>query len=319
MVFLFGKGLVLKKYIKKRLIDLIPILIGISFLSFLLMYLSPNDPAQLMLSANGQAYTKEQLNIVRENLGLNEPFLKQYFSWALGCLHGDFGTSYITGKPVSETLLNALWPTIQLSITSLIFTLVISIPLGILSAVKKNKVADYIIRIFSFIGSAVPGFLLALILIYVFSIKLGVLPAYGNNKQYSIVMPTITLGLGMTCKYIRQVRASILEELNKPYVLGARSRGVKESTVIYLNVPKKFNAYNFNINRSIFWLTFGRNLYSRDYIYVARTWKAIYRCYFKKRLFAYSRIYSLDCSGICNYKFNDRFSLQIYRPENKIG
>ena len=145
MVFLFGKGLVLKKYIKKRLIDLIPILIGISFLSFLLMYLSPNDPAQLMLSANGQAYTKEQLNIVRENLGLNEPFLKQYFSWALGCLHGDFGTSYITGKPVSETLLNALWPTIQLSITSLIFTLVISIPLGILSAVKKNKVADYIV------------------------------------------------------------------------------------------------------------------------------------------------------------------------------
>lgn len=171
-------------------------------------------------------------------MGLNEPFLKQYFSWALGCLHGDFGTSYITGKPVSETLLNALWPTIQLSITSLIFTLVISIPLGILSAVKKNKVADYIIRIFSFIGSAVPGFLLALILIYVFSIKLGVLPAYGNNKQYSIVMPTITLGLGMTCKYIRQVRASILEELNKPYVLGARSRGVKESTVIYLNVLK---------------------------------------------------------------------------------
>ena len=238
MVFLFGKGLVLKKYIKKRLIDLIPILIGISFLSFLLMYLSPNDPAQLMLSANGQAYTKEQLNIVRENFGLNEPFLKQYFSWALGCLHGDFGTSYITGKPVSETLLNALWPTNQLSITSLIFTLVISIPLGILSAVKKNKVADYIIRIFSFIGSAVPGFLLALILIYVFSIKLGVLPAYGNNKQYSIVMPTITLGLGMTCKYIRQVRASILEELNKPYVLGARSRGVKESTVIYLNVLK---------------------------------------------------------------------------------
>ena len=229
MVFLFGKGLVLKKYIKKRLIDLIPILIGISFLSFLLMYLSPNDPAQLMLSANGQAYTKEQLNIVRENLGLNEPFLKQYFSWALGCLHGDFGTSYITGKPVSETLLNALWPTIQLSITSLIFTLVISIPLGILSAVKKNKVADYIIIIFSFIGSAVPGFLLALILI---------LPAYGNNKQYSIVMPTITLGLGMTCKYIRQVRASILEELNKPYVLGARSRGVKESTVIYLNILK---------------------------------------------------------------------------------
>ena len=200
------------------------------------MYLSPNDPAQLMLSANGQAYTKEQLNIVRENLGLNEPFLKQYFSWALGCIHGDFGTSYITGKPVSETLLNALWPTIQLSITSLIFTLVISIPLGILSAVKKNKVADYIIRIFSFIGSAVPGFLLALILIYVFSIKLGVLPAYGNNKQYSIVMPTITLGLGMTCKYIRQVRHTVLEELNKDYVIGAKARGLSYGKILLKHV-----------------------------------------------------------------------------------
>ncbi len=226
------------KYIRKRLIDLIPILLGISFLSFLLMYLSPSDPAQLMLSASGQAYSQEELNLVRENLGLNQPFLKQYFSWLLGCLHGDFGNSYITGKSVSETLLNALWPTVQLSITSLLFTLVISIPLGILSAVKKNKIADYIIRLLSFIGSAIPGFLVALILIYIFSIKLGMLPAYGNNGFSSIIMPTITLGLGMTCKYIRQVRASILEELNKSYVIGARSRGIKESSIIYVNVLK---------------------------------------------------------------------------------
>ncbi|WP_455543689.1 nickel/cobalt ABC transporter permease [Intestinibacter sp.] len=226
------------KYIRKRLIDLIPILLGISFLSFLLMYLSPSDPAQLMLSASGQAYSQEDLNLVRENLGLNQPFLKQYFSWLLGCLHGDFGNSYITGKSVSETLLNALWPTVQLSITSLLFTLVISIPLGILSAVKKNKIADYIIRLLSFIGSAIPGFLVALILIYIFSIKLGMLPAYGNNGFSSIIMPTITLGLGMTCKYIRQVRASILEELNKSYVVGARSRGIKESSIIYVNVLK---------------------------------------------------------------------------------
>lgn len=230
--------MILGKYIKKRLLDLIPILLGISFLSFLLMYLSPSDPAQLMLSAGGKAYTQEQLNAVRESLGLNEPFLKQYFTWLFGCLHGDFGTSYITGKPVSETLLNALWPTVELSITSLLFTLVLSIPLGILSAVKKNKLADNIIRILSFIGSAVPGFFLALILIYVFSIKLGILPAYGNNKFSSIIMPTITLGLGMTCKYIRQVRASILEELQKPYVIGARSRGIKENTIIYVNVLK---------------------------------------------------------------------------------
>ena len=191
------------KYIKKRLLNLIPILLGISFLSFLLMYLSPSDPAELMLKASGGVVTQQEVNSLRESLGLNEPFLKQYFNWLIGCLHGDFGNSYITNKPVAETLLNAVLPTVELAVSSLLFTLIISIPLGILSAVKRNKIADYIIRILSFIGSAVPGFFLALILIYIFSIKLKILPAYGDKQASSIIMPTITLGLGMTCKYIR--------------------------------------------------------------------------------------------------------------------
>lgn len=228
----------MKKYIKKRLIGIIPILFGISFLSFLLMHLSPSDPARLMLAASGQAVSPEQVELLRESLGLNEPFIKQYFTWLFGCLHGDFGSSYITGKPVSETLLKALWPTLELAIVSLLFTMAVSIPLGIISAVKRNKIIDYIIRIMSFIGSAVPGFFLALILIYVFSIKLKILPPYGSNSPLSIVMPTITLGLGMACKYIRQIRASILEELQKPYVIGAQSRGIKEKTIIYVNVLK---------------------------------------------------------------------------------
>ena len=226
------------KYIKKRLLNLIPILLGISFLSFLLMYLSPSDPAELMLKASGGVVTQQEVNSLRESLGLNEPFLKQYFNWLIGCLHGDFGNSYITNKPVAETLLNAVLPTVELAVSSLLFTLIISIPLGILSAVKRNKIADYIIRILSFIGSAVPGFFLALILIYIFSIKLKILPAYGDKQAPSIIMPTITLGLGMTCKYIRQIRAAILEELEKPYVIGARSRGIKENTIVYVNVLK---------------------------------------------------------------------------------
>ena len=226
------------KYIKKRLLNLIPILLGISFLSFLLMYLSPSDPAELMLKASGGVVTQQEVNSLRESLGLNEPFLKQYFNWLIGCLHGDFGNSYITIKPVAETLLNAVLPTVELAVSSLLFTLIISIPLGILSAVKRNKIADYIIRILSFIGSAVPGFFLALILIYIFSIKLKILPAYGDKQASSIIMPTITLGLGMTCKYIRQIRAAILEELEKPYVIGARSRGIKENTIVYVNVLK---------------------------------------------------------------------------------
>lgn len=232
------EGIFLGKYIKKRLLNLIPILLGISFLSFLLMYLSPSDPAELMLKASGGVVTQQEVNSLRESLGLNEPFLKQYFNWLIGCLHGDFGNSYITNKPVAETLLNAVLPTVELAVSSLLFTLIISIPLGILSAVKRNKIADYIIRILSFIGSAVPGFFLALILIYIFSIKLKILPAYGDKQASSIIMPTITLGLGMTCKYIRQIRAAILEELEKPYVIGARSRGIKENTIVYVNVLK---------------------------------------------------------------------------------
>lgn len=226
------------KYIKRRLLNLIPILLGISFLSFLLMYLSPSDPAELMLKASGGIVTQAEVDSLRESLGLNEPFLKQYFNWLIGCLHGDFGNSYITNKPVTQTLLNAVLPTVELAVSSLLFTLIVSIPLGILSAVKRNKIADYIIRILSFIGSAVPGFFLALILIYIFSIKLKILPAYGDKQASSIIMPTITLGLGMTCKYIRQIRAAILEELEKPYVIGARSRGIKENTIVYVNVLK---------------------------------------------------------------------------------
>lgn len=226
------------KYIKRRLLNLIPILLGISFLSFLLMYLSPSDPAELMLKASGGIVTQAEIDSLRESLGLNEPFLKQYFNWLIGCLHGDFGNSYITNKPVTQTLLNAVLPTVELAVSSLLFTLIVSIPLGILSAVKRNKIADYIIRILSFIGSAVPGFFLALILIYIFSIKLKILPAYGDKQASSIIMPTITLGLGMTCKYIRQIRAAILEELEKPYVIGARSRGIKENTIVYVNVLK---------------------------------------------------------------------------------
>lgn len=226
------------KYIKRRLLNLIPILLGISFLSFLLMYLSPSDPAELMLKASGGIVTQAEVDSLRDSLGLNEPFLKQYFNWLIGCLHGDFGNSYITNKPVTQTLLDAVLPTVELAVSSLLFTLIVSIPLGILSAVKRNKIADYIIRILSFIGSAVPGFFLALILIYIFSIKLKILPAYGDKQASSIIMPTITLGLGMTCKYIRQIRAAILEELEKPYVIGARSRGIKENTIVYVNVLK---------------------------------------------------------------------------------
>ena len=139
-------------------------------------------------------------------------------------------------KPVFSEFMKRLPNTMALTITSIVVTFVVSVPLGILSAVKQNKPADYVIRFLSFTGNSLPGFFLSLILIYVFSLKLNLLPVMGNNGFKSIILPTLTLAISMSAKYTRQIRATVLEELNKDYVLGLRSRGVKEKRILYVNI-----------------------------------------------------------------------------------
>lgn len=213
-------------------------LIIVSFISFALMNLSSGDPAEIMLSSQGSVVTPQLLESVREDMGLNQPFITQYLNWLKNIIHGDFGTSYASGRSVIVEMNEHLPYTIKLAGSAMIITLIVSIPLGILSAVKKDKFVDKFIRLFTFVGNSIPGFLLALILLLVFSLKLKLLPILSESGAKSIILPSVTLAFAMTSKYIRQIRTAVIEELDKGYVKGAKSRGIKESVILYKDVLK---------------------------------------------------------------------------------
>lgn len=224
------------KYIFKRLLQLIPILLGVSFITFALMYIAPSDPAEMKLSAQGTAVSQEIIDETREEMGLNKPFIEQYLTWLLSFLKGDLGLSYVDNLPVSKKIVSALPSTIILALSSMLLTLIIAIPLGVLSAVKQNRFIDYLIRFFTFVGTSIPNFFLALVLIYVFAMQLNLLPVLASGSIKGLILPTVALATVMVSKYIRQVRAAVLEELKKDYVMGARSRGIQEKVILFKNV-----------------------------------------------------------------------------------
>ena len=160
-------------------------------------------------------------------MGLNQPFLVQYGSWLMGVLRGDMGTSYMSGQDVFSTFLSKLPATLLLTVLSILLTILISVPLGILSAVRHDRWLDWLIRGCSFFGSSMPNFFVGLLLMYVFSIRLGILPVISQGTDIrSALLPSLTLAIAMSAKYLRQVRAAVLEELEKEYVAGAMARGV---------------------------------------------------------------------------------------------
>lgn len=227
------------RYIIKRLLQLIPIVIGITFLSFAMMRLAGGDAVTYMYENAGVAVSEEVIENARAEYGLDQPFLVQYANWFLGMVTGDMGESYVSGRDVYETFMEKLPATILLTVSSVILTVLIALPLGILSAVKHNKWVDYLIRFFSFIGNAMPNFFAALVLMYFLSIRLNWLPVITtDNVAVSLILPTLTLAISMASKYTRQVRATVLEELNKDYVAGAKARGVRGHVIIWRSVMK---------------------------------------------------------------------------------
>ena len=227
------------KYVLKRLLQLIPVLIGITFLSFAMMRLAGGDAVTYMYENAGTAVSQEVIDKTRAEYGLDQTFLVQYGKWFAGMVTGDMGVSYVSKKDVYDTFVEKLPATLLLTVSSVLLTMIISIPLGILSAVKHNRWSDYVIRFVSFIGNSMPNFFAALVLMYFFSIKLGWLPVITtDNIALSLVLPTLTLAIAMASKYTRQVRAAVLEELNKDYVAGARARGVRGSVIVWRNVMK---------------------------------------------------------------------------------
>ncbi|MBP3262702.1 nickel ABC transporter permease [Pseudobutyrivibrio sp.] len=226
------------KYVINRLIQLIPVLLGITFLSFAMMRIAGSD-AITELYADKGAVSAEIINAKRTELGLDKPFLEQYFVWLGGLITGDMGTSYVSGKDVFDTFISKLPATILLTVLSVLLTIIISIPLGIFAAVRHDRFTDYFLRFFSFIGNSMPNFFIALLLMQLLAIKLGVLPVISNGTSLeSAIMPTLTLAIAMSSKYMRQVRATVLEELNKDYVLGATARGVRSSVILWKSVIK---------------------------------------------------------------------------------
>ena len=227
------------KYVFKRLLQLIPVLIGITFLSFAMMRLVGGDAVTYMYENAGTAVSQEVIDKTRAEYGMDQPFLVQYGKWFAGMVTGDMGVSYVSKKDVYDTFVEKLPATLLLTVSSVLLTMIISIPLGILSAVKHNRWSDYVIRFVSFIGNSMPNFFAALVLMYFFSIKLGWLPVITtDNIALSLVLPTLTLAIAMASKYTRQVRAAVLEELNKDYVAGAWARGVRGSVIVWRNVMK---------------------------------------------------------------------------------
>lgn len=224
------------RYIIKKLLALIPILFVLSFIVFLTMYLAPGDIASKMLNSGGIVVEKEVLENVRESLGLKRSFISQYFSWISAILQGDFGNSLRDGKPVIDKILIASSYTIILALSSLFLAIIISIPLGIFSAIYKNSFLDHIIKLFSFISNALPNFLISVLLIYFFAIQIKIFPVIAKGSIQGLALPSISLALPLAGRFIRQIRAEMLSELDKAYVNGLKQRGLKNSLIIYRNV-----------------------------------------------------------------------------------
>lgn len=215
---------------------MILILFGVTFLVFGLMYISPGDPAQKKLTAGGIAVSEDVLEETREEMGLNRPFLVQYGDWLGKALRGDLGTSFKDGIPVGEKLLKGIKYTAILSVSSFLLAVLVSIPLGIYSAVRKNRFGDYLIRFLSFIGNSLPNFLISVLLMYFFCIKFKIFPIIAEQSLKGLFLPALTLAVPMMSQFIRQIRAEVLEQLHQPYVSGARARGVKERFILFGNV-----------------------------------------------------------------------------------
>jgi len=228
----------LKKYILQRLWQLLPILLGITFVSFALMQLAADDAVDVFYEQSG-GVSEDIKAAKRAELGLDQPFYLQYLHWLGGFLTGDLGRSFISGKLVFETFADKLPATFELMLVAMLITLVFSVPLGIYSALRRDKIPDQLIRIVTFVGNSLPGFFTALLLIYFVSLKMGLLPIMGSTSDLrSVILPALTLAIAMGAKYTRQIRAVVLEEMTKPYVQGARSRGVSERVIVLRSVLK---------------------------------------------------------------------------------
>ncbi|HEY7347789.1 MAG TPA: ABC transporter permease [Ktedonobacterales bacterium] len=228
------------RYIIQRIIFMIPVALIVSFMAFLLIHLIPGDPARVLL---GEEATPQTVAALRKELGLDQPLLIQFVLWLWQAVHGNLGVSIQLHLPVTQALMQRLPVTVELGVASLLFSLVLAIPLGVYSATHRNSLVEWLVNISSLLGTAVPSFVLALVLIFLFAVVWRPFPPGGYapliddpvRNLRDLVLPMIALGTGAVAVNLRQIRASMTEVLAQDYVRTARAKGLSERRVNYVH------------------------------------------------------------------------------------
>lgn len=228
----------MKAYVLKRLFSLFPVLFIVSLVVFVIVYLTPGDPAAVML---GDEATPESLQELRELMGLNKPWYAQYFHWLANVLRGDLGQSFFMNQPVTEAIADRLQPTLTLTVMALVLAIGLAIPLGIVAAMRRDSAVDQALMGATLIGNSIPSFLVGLFLMLLVAVQLQWLPVAGyepwsagawNHLKY-LILPAITLGLVQTALIARMTRSAMLDVLNEGYIRTAKAKGVRERRIAY--------------------------------------------------------------------------------------
>jgi ABC-type dipeptide/oligopeptide/nickel transport system permease component len=217
------------RYLIRRILLTIPVLLGVATLVFSLIHLVPGDPAQAML---GDSASASDVADLRTRLGLDRPLVEQYWRFMSGLVRGDLGTSFRTSQPVVQAIAERVPATVELALASMLVAIVVAVPLGIIAAVRRATFADYAAMTVALAGISIPNFWLGPMLAIVFAVQLGWLPVSGRGGWDSLILPAISLGAALAAILARMTRASLLEELRELYVRAARARGVSRSRAI---------------------------------------------------------------------------------------
>ncbi len=262
------------RYVLRRVLFLLFILLCVSVITFSLMHVVPGDAAQIMAEKiHGHQVSSQTVELLRREMGLDQPVYLQYLHWLGGIIQGDLGKSFRTGLPVWDEITRRLPATIELALAAMLVSLVIAIPVGIISAVKRYSLLDNASMVGAMVGVSMPNFWLGLLLILLFSLHLDWFPVFGREGLKSLVLPAVTLGTGLAAITIRLIRSSILEVLQQDYVRTARAKGLTEGPVIRRHVLKN----SFIPVVTVVGLQFGALLEGTVVVEVIFTWPGIGR------------------------------------------
>ncbi len=230
----------MNKYILKRLLFIVPILVGVTFLSFSLLYLAPGDAAEIFVNPN---MTQEEIQLKRVAMGLDQPFMVQYVKWFFRAVQGDFGYSFATNQPVIERVAERIMPTLSLTFWALALSYLVAVPMGVISAVRKNTFIDYANTFFSFVGVSAPNYFIGLVFIYFFSLKLNIFPSGGMNEigaegnfldgLLHLILPMCVIGMQNTGIVLRYTRSGMLEVLSQDYIRTALALGIGKRRIYF--------------------------------------------------------------------------------------